>query len=311
MQRRINVKQREMVNEVNKLIFNSLLEYRTISIPGVGTLRITYSPSRRARKGVVLSPSYNVAYSDNYEGCSLVNILSSVAKIEAPEAEDIIRRWREKSLIDNSLRIDGVGLLRSGVFTCDEELLAMLNRDNRVVLPTKSRRSALVWVVPMAIIVIAIASLVYLYPSISDIFRIDNQGSEQQIIADNNQVVEDAPVTDSEIVEEEATTVESIEDSTSEEPMTQQVTENNLSWVDQSVRHYVIYGSYSNMQNANSAIRKILRKNPNAECKILPLGRLYAVAVFGSNEIEECNNFKKRNRTLYKDAWVHTPKHLR
>jgi hypothetical protein len=51
-----------------------------------------------------------------------------------------------------------------------------------------------------------------------------------------------------------------------------------------------------------------MRRNPEAQCKVIRLGGMHAVAVFGSYSRAECEKFKRQYRALYKDAWVHTPK---
>jgi hypothetical protein len=79
-------------------------------------------------------------------------------------------------------------------------------------------------------------------------------------------------------------------------------------WRQLGARHYVIYGSYSNTTNANNAIRKILRRNPAAQCQIIRIGSLHGVAVYGSYNRNDCAMFKRQHRSLYKDAWIYTPR---
>lgn len=92
------------------------------------------------------------------------------------------------------------------------------------------------------------------------------------------------------------------------EQQTQQSVAQINDWRQLGARHYVIYGSYSNTTNANNAIRKILRRNPAAQCQIIRIGSLHGVAVYGSYYRNDCETFKRKHRSLYKDAWIHTPR---
>ena len=54
-----------------------------------------------------------------------------------------------------------------------------------------------------------------------------------------------------------------------------------------------------------------MRKNPAAQCKIIKLGNMHAVAVYGSYSRRDCEIFKRNHRSLYRNAWIHTPKRFK
>ena len=319
-----------MVNEVNSLIFNRLVEGGDILIPDIGTLRVVRTDARKIRGRRVEAPSYSIIYDNSFDGLSLVDIIISSAGIDRFEAEDIVRRWLDKSTIEKTLKIEGVGSLCSSQFTIDDDIYQVLNPNDRVVAIVHKRSKTPLIAAIVSLVVIISAALVYIFDPFSLRGVISHNNTENQIIADANISTDFVDVTDdaansgehiaevadsdngsaSVDVDNTQTSASCLESpsSTSIEHADEDVPHD---WREYRVRHYVIFGSYSSVQNANVAISNIMRKNPSAQCKILPHGRLHAVAVFGSDNIDECKAFKRENRALYKDAWIHTPKNLR
>lgn len=322
-----------MVNEVNKLIFNTLVEHGAVCIPNVGTLAI-YRISSRIKSGRVDAPTYNVAFTTNCASLSINTIIASKALVSQEVADDIVNRWLKKAMVDGTLSIEGVGKICNGVYTPDNELITMLNSNNQSVVI--GRKKARAWLIALSIIVLcAVAgTAVYIYINRTDNANrvvIDEQHSHQDIIpatpettVDNQEIVDAVDVDETadslptnqtqEVTPMPEPTVESASEvdeviTPSEESPAAQVIVND--WRHTAVRHYVIFGSYSNMTNANNAVRKILRRNPAAQCKIIPLGTMHAVAVYGSYSRSDCERFKRQYRSLYKDSWIHTPKRFR
>jgi hypothetical protein len=130
-------------------------------------------------------------------------------------------------------------------------------------------------------------------------------------IIDEPEVIEEAvvPETETEVIIEDTEVVEPVTEEVKAEP--EQNTTSVADWRNEDVHHYVIFGSYSTLNNANVAVRQISRKNPEAQCKVMPLGKMYAVAVYGSKNRKDCEAFKRANRKYYKNAWIHTPKQFR
>lgn len=318
-----------MVNEVNSLIFNRLVEGGDILIPDIGTLRVVRTDARKIRGRRVEAPSYSIIYDKSFDGLSLVDIIIVSTGADRFEAEDIVRRWLDKSTIEKTLKIEGVGSLCSSQFTIDDDMHQVLNPNDRVVTIAHKRSKTPLIVAIVSLVVIISAALVYIFDPFS-LRGTFNNYVENQLVADENISTDFVDVTDdaansgeriaevadsdngsaSVDVDNTQTSASSLESpsSTSIEHADEDVPHD---WREHRVRHYVIFGSYSTVQNANVAIGNIMRDNPSAQCMILPHGRFHAIAVFGSDNIDECKAFKRENRALYKDAWIHTPKNLR
>ena len=80
---------------------------------------------------------------------------------------------------------------------------------------------------------------------------------------------------------------------------------------DVNVRHWLVVGSYSNTENAERAIADIVKRMPDAQCNYFKLGSMFAVAVFGSAEISDCQEYKRAYIKEFPQSWVYTPKRYR
>ena len=62
---------------------------------------------------------------------------------------------------------------------------------------------------------------------------------------------------------------------------------------------------------AERAVEDILKRQDAECCDILTLGKMYAVAVYGSSDKADCERFERDNRDKFKQSWVHTPKRFK
>lgn len=331
-----------MVNEVNKLILNTLVEQGAVYIPNIGTFCI-YRTASRKRGSKLSAPSYSVTFTTECKATSLSSVIMSVAHIDEISADDIVERWHKKLSKDGRVVIVGVGTITNGYFSPDSDLIAKLNAHNETIrLSGKSSSGKRLWLIPLiAVAFVALGLNLYL------IFTDREPAKQETITADtstNTLVVENAIIEDKTIATdtttEEATTepvepVTEVADTTEittaveeativeeaapaevkatpvqeiDEQQPEQTPAEITDWRQLGARHYVIYGSYSNTTNANTAIRKILRRNPAAQCQIIRIGSLHGVAVYGSYNRNDCAIFKRQHRSLYKDAWIYTPR---
>ena len=316
-----------MVSEVNKLIFNTLVDGGSLYIQDVGSLNIVRKPAIKSHSRVE-SSAPTVEFSTERKGESLANIIASVAAISTEEAEDIARRWQHKVSADGKVVIDGVGAIQNNTFIIDSQLANHLISSCKTIQLTKEKRgSRLPWIILLILLICGLGVGAYLYyiydntttdapvietqeepvtPETAAVDEVVTTESETQI--EESEVVTPEPEQPAEVSNETPTEEVVAEPAVEEEIPAQTAT---TDWREESVRNYVIFGSYSTLNNANVAIRQISRKNPEAQCKILTLGKMYAVAVFGSNDRKACEEFKRANRQHYKNAWIHTPKHLK
>ena len=351
-----------MVNEVNKLIFNTLLDAGAIYIPELGTICISHTTARKMFRGRVASPTYSTSFSTACAAVSLTDAISSVAHVDMADAEDIARRWLKKSSTDGRVVIEGVGTISNGSFVADKEFIATLEQTNKVITLSKGKSSnAFAWVASIIVLLCLCggvgAYLIYgdnsnktvensdlvatnntsettLPEAIANTETTDTAASDGEAPADTEAetLISESSNSETAVIAEtaikpndEEVTAENdspelvSEEEIAEEPVAEDATsiDNDASeapitdWRYASVRHYVIYGSYSVPSNANNAIRKIMRKNPAAQCKIIKLGNMHAVAVYGSYSRRDCEIFKRNHRSLYRNAWIHTPKRFK
>ena len=317
-----------MVNEVNKLIFNTLAEGGALYLADRGTISVERVPARAMRRGRVESPLYKLQFTTECKAQSLSNIIASVANISAEDADDIARRWLDKVTVDDRVVIEGVGTISKGLFTADKTLVEALSHSSKILTITRKKtKRRWPWVLLiLALVVGACASVYVLYGDklLSVNLFAKNSVAEVIEVVEPAEIVEQTdsvsstdtltPEVQTQQVVAEPVAAPDVVEELKPESVTAEVAESSVDpndWRTQAVRHYVIFGSYSNTTNANKAINKILRRNPSAQCQIIRLGNMQAVAVYGSYNRSECEAFKRQHRSLYKDAWVHTPKRFR
>ena len=276
-----------MVNEVNKLIYNTLAEHNAVVLPRVGSLGVVRRMAKIEGNRVV-APTFAVEFSSTEEGVSLCDVIASVANISSSEAEDIYLRWLDKVMEGNTLTISGVGTLRDKSFVTDTELQKALNLADKTPITIHSR-SRKPYIAIAAVVVALLGVGAYLFLA-------------------NDRVASPAPTPIEEVVVDEIVVAEP-------EPITETVIEivpAPVRWIDRDdIRHWVVVGSYSTTENAERAVEDILRRQDAECCDILTLGKMYAVAVYGSSDKEDCERFVRDNRDKFKQSWVHTPKRFK
>ena len=278
-----------MVNEVNKLIYNTLAEHNAVVLPRVGSLGVVRRMAKMEGNRVV-APTFAVEFSSAEEGVSLCDVIASVANISSSEAEDIYLRWLDKVKEGNTLTISGVGTLRDKSFVTDTELQKALNLADKTPIKIHSRsRKPYIAIAAVVVALLGVGAYIFLA---------------------NDRVASPAPTPIEEVVVEEVVVAEP-------EPITETETETEIEpaparWIDRDdIRHWVVVGSYSTTENAERAVEDILRRQDAECCDILTLGKMYAVAVYGSSDKADCERFVRDNRDKFKQSWVHTPKRFK
>ena len=276
-----------MVNEVNKLIYNTLAEHNAVVLPRVGSLGVVRRMAKMEGNRVV-APTFAVEFSSAEEGVSLCDIIALVANISPSEAEDIYLRWLDKVKEDNTLTISGVGTLRDKSFVTDAELQKALNLADKTPIKIHSR-SRKPYLAIAAVVVALLGVGAYLFLA-------------------NDRVASPTPTPTEEVVLEEVIVAEP-----EPEPETEiEIETAPVRWINSDdIRHWVVVGSYSTMENAERAVEDILRRQDAECCDILTLGKMYAVAVYGSSDKEDCERFVRDNRDKFRQSWVHTPKRFK
>ena len=276
-----------MVNEVNKLIYNTLAEHNAVVLPRVGSLGVVRRMAKMEGNRVV-APTFAVEFSSAEEGVSLCDVIASVANISSSEAEDIYLRWLDKVKEGNTLTISGVGTLRDKSFVTDTKLHKALNLADKAPIKIHSR-SRKPYIAIAAVVIALLGVGAYLFLAID---RVASPAPTpiEEVVVEEVVVAEPEPITETEIEIETAP----------------------VRWIDRDdIRHWVVVGSYSTTENAERAVEDILRRQDAECCDILTLGKMYAVAVYGSSDKEDCERFVRDNRDRFTQSWVHTPKRFK
>ena len=309
-----------MVNEVDKLIHNTLIEQGSVTLPGIGTLRLERKPATAKDKTTIAAPTFGILYSSREDATSIVDVIRDAADVAQASAEDIYARWQDKVKSDNRVIITTVGVLRNKSFVADESFLATINPFSESVKISRKRSLKWLWTTLSILLVVGAAAGTYLF------INKDNKASDNEVVTtvDNSGVVaviEDVVVFEEPIAEPEIIEVaDSINIDITEvvvEPAEEVVTvvaevveeEKPLLWTDAGkLAHYVIVGTYSNQQNVDRAIAKITKHTPDIACLSIKYGKMYVVAAFGSNDIAECQAFMRNHRKQFTQTWIYSPR---
>ena len=286
-----------MVNEVSKLLFNALIKRHVVYLPDVGMLRVVRHAAAMSSRNELIPPHFKVEYTLDNLGKSLIDIISEEADVDSQRAEEIYTRWLDKVREERVVTIDRVGVLRDKSFDTDDTLLKSLNIANEPLRITRKHSKASLYVAIALVFICAICGGGWWYLNSKPTVAPAEVVVESAVVISEPEL---ALVTEVEPIEEEDVEVIDI----IEEVVVDWRTRDDL-------RHWVVVGSYSTTENAERAISDILKRFPESQCDYFKLGSMYAVAIFGSADIEECQEFKEANSNNFPQSWVYTPKRFR
>ena len=291
-----------MVNEVNKIVYNTLVAERAIHLPGVGTLSIVRKSAEVASGGMVLPPSHSVQFSSGAHATSLVDAIAREAGMDSASAEELYSRWLEKVRVGATLTIEGVGRLQQKSFVSEGEFVALFNRAAAPVKIKRHNKSAI-----SAALIASFIGVGVVFGAAAWFFVNDTPEPDAEIV-EQQDVVAMANVAD----KEEVIIEEVVEEVAPEEPIEvaePEVSEVATNWTQEAdIHHWVVAGSYSTEQNAETAKSALMAKHNGMSCDIISLGKMYAVAVYGSTNRDDCVEFMREHSAELKNLWIFTPK---
>lgn len=300
-----------MVSEVSNIVYNTLLAHGAIHLPSVGTLHVVRKGATMSGKRRVVAPEYRIEYSSSREAISIVEVIAQCASVSDKSAEDIYMLWLDKVRHDERVEIAGVGVLRNKSFVADEALLSRLNPNKGIILDiTRQRRHGRVALYITASIAIIAGIAVYLvlfgndapkstntameHPQESNATTVEHQPNIEPVIADladANNTINNTDITNDEPINE---TIES-------------ETLDNGPWYERDdIRHYVVVGSYTKRRNADNAMKNITNSHDDVECYIFKRDKMYTLAIYGSADIESCEDFAASHKSDFTQAWVYS-----
>lgn len=293
-----------MINEVNKLIYNALIKQQSVYLPNEGTISVVRHSAKMNSKREVLPPHYDVEYTLEKHAKSLVDIISECVSVDATRAEEIYSRWLDKVSKDGVMVIDRVGTLHDKSFTPDKALIKALNIAKDPVRVTRRKSYAPLYVVLSFVVVCAFGYGGWWY------YNTTRQISTPLEISEINEVVEVQELPS--VVRPQEAEVEVVVEVDNSVPESEIVENTIVDWrTRDDIHHWVVVGSYSTTQNAERAIADIVKRMPQMQCTYINLGRMYAVAIFGSSDNEECQEYKRIYAKEFSQSWVYTPKRFR
>jgi hypothetical protein len=294
-----------MIQEVNKLIFNTLIEHHGVFLPQVGTLSLVHLAATTEHNRIH-APRLSVEFSSQQQAVSIVDVISQKAQIDNALADDIYSRWLDKSRKGSELEISGVGKLCNKSFVVDTALINQLNlyRDEPLAITKQKKKDSLL-VVLLTTCFLAIAGFVcWYFITGSDI--INNRVEPIEITDIVEPIVEN--------IDQEAFVKTTLDDTselieTHDNATSQEQIENIADWRQKTdIHHWVVVGSYSTIDNAQRAIADIENKQLGLFVTHIKLGSMFAVVIFGDHELESCEEFKHEHGDEFPQLWIHTPK---
>ena len=136
---------------------------------------------------------------------------------------------------------------------------------------------------------------------------IDNSETIQSTIVYNN-----IEKVDNEIIIESDNHSELVEQQGSDEReakvIEEVIVDNNDLRERDNIRHWVVIGSYSTVENVERAVADFQTKYPELNFDYIKLGSMFAVSPCGSVERAECEEFMHTHKGDFPQMWIHTPK---
>lgn len=147
------MKQPAMVDQVDRIIRNTLLLRREIFLPEVGSLYIAHCGAMRHKQR--LTPScQRVCFTSHERGESLIAILAREIDGDTAQAADIYHRWLGYARHDNRLTVGCCGVLHHKHFSMNGDFDALLNPFGRGSMELIPRRRPALWVAATATVLL-------------------------------------------------------------------------------------------------------------------------------------------------------------
>lgn len=148
------------MNPVSILIFNSLAMREAVSLPGVGTLMVTFVGAAKAGSGRIVPPHNRIEFlKEIYRGRDVVEMIALSSGKDIEVSEKIYRKWLDESTVDGVLTIEGVGTIFNRRFTPDKMIARVVNPAGADAVRLKKRDGGVkVFVISAALIAAAALS---------------------------------------------------------------------------------------------------------------------------------------------------------
>lgn len=307
-----------MVTEVNKIIFNALVSGRGVYLPGVGTLYIERQAARKISNTKLLSPRNVVAFSSQEQAISLVREIELVASCPEQQAADIYSRWLNKTRVENTLTIDGIGMLVDKSFRMEDEFAEAINPQGVKTLVLRKKSSHWwVYVVVILCTLLSLGAVGYYYffdgfaadepTELMDDYSSSEIGISDYTSEDAAQTEEEtAPATEtteSTITENVATEGDAVNPAESATPSA--VVSKTQDAEEFQYAYYVVCGIYADSNNVPRAISQVKKAIADAQCQIFPYRGKSMITLFGSDDRAECQQYINLHGSQLSGLWIY------
>ena len=297
-----------MVGEVNKIIYNMLISGKGVFLPKVGTLYIERQGARKISDNKLISPRNVVSFTSQEQAPSLVDEIVNIAGCSREQAEDIYNRWLAKTHEGNTVTIGGVGVLNHKSFSIESAFGAAINPKG--VKTIVIRRKSNTWLYVLCALCVAVALGIFSYIMWGDKLFGPAKFETKTAVEEVAVVQNDMTPTDGAVVEagdsSESTVTQSQESQQNQSAVSAQQGAVSGATNGDYYAYYVVMGVFSTEQNAERAVAQAKEKLPSAVCAILPFkGDKFMVTLYGSDSLEECNEFARNSRAVFGDLWVY------
>lgn len=295
-----------MVEQVNKLIFNTLCAGRDIYIPQVGSLVVRRISSSLQSSKRLVPPRYRVTLTGEQRGESLVEIIAQSANVTTERAEDICRQWLNAVKREGVVTIEDVGHIEDKSFNISPQLHNILNPHSLEPIVLKPRTN---WGVVASLVatLIGIAGVIawQLLPAKAVVETQDApmvvEVEKSDSVVEQSVVVEPVQAVEPEI-EVVAEVVEPAPAAVAPEPEIGTLTKG---------KSYIVWGVYSHIENARKYKELVESRYHDISCAIYHYknNTLYMVALAQTDTRSEAlgvtRSLKERGK-FFEQLWVCT-----
>ena len=296
-----------MVNEIGKIIGNALLKGESVCLPDCGTLSVVRHPAARISKKRINPPYKSIVYK---EGCGGVSIVDEFVRlgVEAGEAGPIYNEWRREATADGVLTIAGVGVLKDGRFTTDEEFLKKLNPHGTAPVTIKPNTDKFLYIFAVLCCLFAVCVAGYIWYNRTETPTSKLEAPHQESTA--NEIADVAAVTEEPAAEETATQPEQIVEQPQPAESKPAVNAADKNTVQRTVsgRSYLVLGIFSTEENAFKAVAQAESTYPAADCRVYHYADKFLVSLFEGESVRACTDYRRTVDTYFSDLWIYTKK---
>lgn len=299
-----------MVDEVNRLVGNLLAGGGDVFLPGVGSLFCERRPARQLNKRTLMPPCRVVSFSSQQRGISLVDEIARVTGCDAAAAQDVYDRWLSRVREEETLTLEGIGVLKFKNFTLSEAFDRRLNPQGHAPVRIAVKRG-FDWVIWMGVAAILVAV------GVVGVIYVPDMLQQRESIVVAEAVVEPAPepipaaVPDS-VADVKSPVGDSLASAAEIAPEKPTVVATAAAGTPESPaaftpgHRYVVLGVFSTAPNATRAIADAVAKEPSLRCGVYRFGEKLLVSPFDAADADACTDFIRARSDLFPGMWTYT-----